>query len=153
MIEICGWFDRYRDGELSSAQREQFESHMISCGECRTKTSLLNNLVFVLKWQEQPLPEWLPESTARRAFQKSRSWDDFVVSWFRPAPALYAFALLLIVFSVLWSIPSFWKTSSLYYEYETLMMESEPADLGGNAPQVYTDEELTRWLGVGEDTQ
>jgi len=152
MIEICGWFDRYRDGELGPAQREQYEAHMLACGECRTKTSLLNNIVFVLKQQELAISDSLPERTARRAFEKSGSWDDFLVSWFRPAPALYAFAVLLIVLSVMWSIPSLRRTN-LYSEYETLMIESEPANLGGNAPQVYTDEDLTRWLGLGGETQ
>jgi hypothetical protein len=125
---------------------------MLSCVECRAKTSLLNNLVFVLKQQDLTLPDALPERTARLAFQKSRPWDDLLLSWLRPAPAWYAVALLLIVFSLLWNIPSLRQTS-LYSEYEALMMESEPSNLGENVLQLYASEDVTDRLERGGDSQ
>ena len=48
-MRTCNVFDKYRDGELNSAERNEFEKHLAVCENCQTKTALLNNIVHVLK--------------------------------------------------------------------------------------------------------
>jgi anti-sigma factor RsiW len=147
-MRICDWFDKYRDGELNAPERDQFEKHMIACNDCAGNMALLNNFVQALSKQELKLPAGMPEKIARRAFQKSGSWDFLVVSWIKPAPAWYAFALLLIVFSVLWALPGIRKTSTTT-DYEILWMESEPTSAFMSASQSLSDDEVASWLKEG----
>jgi anti-sigma factor RsiW len=147
-MRICGLFDKYRDGELGAPERAQFEKHMIACNDCAGNMALLNNFVQALTRQELKLPAAMPERIARRAFEKAGSWDFLVLSWIRPAPAWYAFALLLIVISILWALPGLRK-SGAYSDYEMLMMESNPVNASMSTSQVLSDDELASWLKEG----
>jgi hypothetical protein len=108
--------------------------------------------VHALTNQELPIPAALPERIVRRAFQKSGSWDFLVTSWIRPAPAWYAFALLLIVFSILWAFPSIGRTTA-YSDYEKLMMETNPVNTSVSVAQTFSDDDMANWLRQGGSTQ
>ena len=82
-MQTCDLFDKYRDGELEADGRKVFESHLSACEDCRTKMALLNNLVKVLR-QEEVRPLDLADQIARKAFQRNRTWDALLISWFRP---------------------------------------------------------------------
>jgi anti-sigma factor RsiW len=151
-MRTCEWFDKYRDDELSAEERDRFEKHMITCKDCSENLAVLNNFVHALTTQELQIPAALPERIARRAFQKSGSWDFLVTSWIRPAPAWYAFALLLLVFSILWAFPGIGRTGT-YSDYETLMMESNPANTSESAAQALSDDDMPNWLREGGSSQ
>ena len=40
-MRTCKVFDKYRDGELNSVERREFEKHLAVCEDCGTKTALL----------------------------------------------------------------------------------------------------------------
>lgn len=143
-MRTCKVFDKYRDGELNASERKEFESHLAVCEDCRTKMSLLNNLVHVMRQEElQPLD--LADRIARRAFRHDSSWDALVVSWLHPGPALAALALVLVLSSFLWFMPGN-RQRSIYSEYEKLMDEADAINLGVKASQVHNDSELVVWL-------
>ena len=73
-MRTCDLFDKYRDGELASAEQSAFQSHLAICEDCRMKMALLNNLVQVLR-QEEVTPMDLADSIARKAFQRDQPWD------------------------------------------------------------------------------
>lgn len=152
MIRICDWFDRYRDGELNTDDQKRFEEHLQHCENCLTNTRFLNSLVHALKLQELEMPAAPPARIARNAFEKSGTWDTLLVSWMRPTPAWSALVLLMILVSILWIMPNLQQTNA-NGEYDVLMMESDPADLGGSAPKAQTDEDLVSWLKQGGNTQ
>jgi anti-sigma factor RsiW len=152
MKRLCDWFNRHRDGMLDPEQQRQFESHMAVCEECRTRSFLLNSLVRVIKEQELPVLAGRPEQVAAHAYEKCGSWDVLLLSWLRPAPAWSGLALLVILFSFLWILPSA-QQSSANSEYEVLMMESDPSNPGGNTPTTLTDDKLERWLEQGGNIQ
>jgi anti-sigma factor RsiW len=143
-MRTCKVFDKYRDGELNAAEREDFESHLAVCEDCRIKMSLLNNLVHVLK-QEELRPMDLADRIARRAFRHDKPWDSLVVSWLHPGPALAALALVLVLVSFLWLTPGD-KQISLYPEYEKLMEDADAINLEVKASQLDNDSELIVWL-------
>jgi len=144
-MQACNLFDRYRDGELDTAGRKQFESHLSKCESCRLKASVLRNVVYVLRNSEALPPADLPERTARRAFRPKKSWDALVISWLQPTPALVALATAVLLFSFLWLVPSY-RPVDAYSDYETLMNEDNALDLVAGDTQVHSDSELVIWL-------
>jgi hypothetical protein len=146
-MRICDLFDKYRDGELESAEQSEFQSHLATCENCRTKTSLLNNLVHILR-QEESQPMDLANQIAQQAFLKRESWAALVVTWLRPVPAwAAAFSMMLVLFSFLWFMPGK-QNLDFYSEYEKLMSETESINLVTNTSisQVRSDSELVLWL-------
>jgi hypothetical protein len=143
-MHTCDLFDKYRDGELGSAEQSEFQSHLAICEECRCKISLLNNLVLVLK-QEEVSPPDLADRIARQAFLKSKSWDVLLVSWLRPGPVLAALSLMLILFSFLWLLPGNGQVSA-YSEYQRLMDEADLINQKASLSQVSTESALGLWL-------
>jgi hypothetical protein len=143
-MRTCNAFDRYRDGELDPAQRSAFELHLAICEDCRTKMALLNKIVHILK-QEEIRPRDQADQIARKAFIVGNSWDALVVSWLRPGPAMAALALVLVLFSFLWIIPSNQRINA-YSEYQQLMDEADAINLGTNVSQLHNDSELVLWL-------
>jgi anti-sigma factor RsiW len=151
MMRTCTVFDKYRDGELNSAERNEFEKHLAVCEECRTKMALLNNLVHVLK-QEEIKPLDRADRIARQAFSTGKSWDALVVSWLRPGPALAALTLVLLFFSFLWITPGDQQINE-YSEYQQLMDEADEIVLGMSVSQVSNDSELVLWLNQEGNSQ
>ncbi len=144
-MRICSLFDEYRDGELNSIERRQFESHLAVCEDCRIKMSLLNNLVCILKRDETEMPAGLAVRIVQKAFRKTISWDALVVSWIQPRPALAALALVLALFSFLWLVSDYEHVNA-YSEYETLMQEADAMNLEMSFSDVRNDSELVIWL-------
>jgi anti-sigma factor RsiW len=145
MNRTCSLLDRYRDGELEATEQSQFESHMAGCDDCRSKMSLLDNVVYSLKQDEVPVHAASPERVARLAFQRGKSWDILVVSWLRPLPAYIALVLALIVFSFLWLVPDRQQIDA-YSEYEVLANETDALSPGGSGTQIHNDSDLMIWL-------
>ena len=143
-MRTCNVFDKYRDGELNSAERNEFERHLAVCEGCRTKTALLNNIVHVLK-QEEINSVDQADLIARQAFRSGNSWDALVVSLLRPGQALAALTLVLALFSFLWIMPENRKINP-YSEYEQLMAETDEVALGVNVSTVRDDSEHMLWL-------
>ncbi len=141
-MRTCDLFDKYRDGELESAKRSEFESHLSACEDCRTKISLLNNLVQALKLEEIQ-PQDIADRIARQAFLKNKSWDVIVLSWLRPGPVLAALSLALALFSFLWLLPGNGQVSA-YSEYQRLMDEAD--SINQKATQIGTESALGIWL-------
>jgi len=152
-MRTCDLFDKYRDRELGSVDRGEFESHLAACDDCRMKMSLLNNLVHVLK-QEELRPMDLANQIARQAFLKRESWSSLVVSWLRPGPAWAAVSLILALFAFLFLMPGT-KQLDIYSEYEKLMDEAEAVTLSTNTSlsQAKSDMDLILWLEQEEESQ
>jgi anti-sigma factor RsiW len=143
-MHVCKLLDKYRDGELNSAERNGFDSHLAACEDCRMTISLLNNVVRLIKAEEvQPLD--MADRIAREAFQRAHSWDFEIISWLRPGPALAALTLMIALFSSLWMITGN-RQASAYSEYEKLMEEADAIDRGINLSQVRSDSEFVTWL-------
>ena len=142
-MNSCALFDEYRDGELDKAGQSLFESHLSSCGPCRIRMSLLNNLVYVLK-QDKAQPVDMADRIARQAFHPTPSWDVLLVSWFRPRFAIAALSLTLILASFLWLIPMNQPVAA-YTEYEKLLNAAEGSDLASKL-LVQNDSELVLQL-------
>ena len=143
-MRTCKVFDKYRDGELNSVERREFEKHLAVCEDCGTKTALLNNIVHALK-QEETHPVDQAERIARRAFRAGSSWDVLVVSWLRPGQALAALTLVLVLFSFLWIMPARQPINE-YSEYQKFMDEADEILAGMSVSQVSSDSELVLWL-------
>lgn len=143
-MNTCTEFDKYRDGELGADERNSFESHLAVCEDCRTKISLLNNLVCVLKLETSQPPD-LSYRIARRAFRQGNTWDALVLSWLRPGPALATLTIMLALCSFLWLAPGSGKETA-YSQYENLMEKADTLNLGNSLSQVPTDSELVLWL-------
>ncbi len=143
-MRICNVFDKYRDGELDSAERNEFEKHMAVCEDCRTKMALLNNIIHVLK-QGEIHPVDQADLIVRKAFGLGNSWDALVVSWLRPGQALVALTLMLILFSFLWIMPENQKINA-YSEYQKLMNETDGILLGMSVSTDHNDSEHMLWL-------
>jgi len=153
-MRTCDLFDKYRDGELGSAEQSEFKSHLANCEDCRAKMSLLNNLVYILK-QEESQPMDLANRIAQKAFLKDESWAALVVSWLRPGPAwAAAFGMMLVLFSFLW-VMSGKQRFDMYSEYQKLMDDESAISLGTSTSlsQVRTDSELMLWLAQGGNSQ
>jgi anti-sigma factor RsiW len=150
-MRTCNVFDKYRDGELNSAERDEFEKHMAVCEDCRTKMSLLNNIVHFLK-QEEINPVDQAERIARQAFNSGNTWDALVVSWLRPGPALAALTLVIVLFSFLWIMPESQQINASS-EYEKFMNEADEILAGMSVSQVRNDSELMLWLKQEGDSQ
>jgi hypothetical protein len=150
-MRTCDLFDKYRDGELESAGKMEFQSHLLNCEDCRTISAFLNNLVQVLK-QEEIRPMDLADRIARQAFLKNRSWDALVISWLRPGPVLAALSLALILFSFLWLLPGNRQVSA-YSEYEKLMDEADSIHQKASLTQAGSDSALGQWLQQGGSSE
>ena len=150
-MRLCKLFDKYRDGELNSPDRSEFESHLAGCENCQTKASLLNNVARLLK-MEETRPRDLADLIARKAFARKHSWDAEVISWLRPGPALAALTLMLILVSSLWIVSST-RPVAAYSEYETFMDEADSVNLDTRVSQVRNDSELVVWLEQEGDSQ
>jgi anti-sigma factor RsiW len=144
-MRVCSLLDRYRDGELDPLKRDQFESHLRGCSDCRCKLALLNNLVCALQQAEPPLSKGLPERIARRAFEQRLSWDVLVISWLKPAPTWAALILAILLFVSVWMIPTF-KKQEMAGEYEALVNEGLSITSAGGGSQIRGDDDLVRWL-------
>ena len=152
-MRTCDLFNKYRDGELGSAEQSEFKSHLASCENCRTKMSLLNNLVHILK-QEELRPLDLANQIAQRAFQKDESWSALVVSWLRPGPAwAAALSMMVVLFSFFW-LMSGKQQFDMYSEYQKLMDDEAAINLGTTTSlsQARTDSELMLWLAQGGES-
>ena len=143
-MRICKLFDGYRDDELGPAERSLYESHLAACEDCRSRMSLLNNLVRVMKAEEvRPLD--LADQIAQRAFERGHSWDFEILTWLRPGPALAALTLMIALFSSLWIVTRS-QQAIVYSEYEKLMDEVDAVSLSSRMSQVRNDNELNLWL-------
>jgi anti-sigma factor RsiW len=143
-MRICKLFDRYRDGELNSAERNQYESHLAACEDCRARMSLLNNLVRFMKAEEvRPLD--LADRIAQQAFERGRSWDFEVLTWLRPGPALAALTLVIALFSSLLIVSSNRQVIA-DSEFEKLMENADAVSLSARLSQVRSENELILWL-------
>jgi anti-sigma factor RsiW len=149
-MRTCDLFDKYRDGELDDSRRNEFESHLAVCEDCRTSRALLGNLVCALQ-QEKMQPLDLADQLARKALQGGASWDALVASWFRPRFAMAAVGLTLVLFSFLWLGPGASRKAA-YTEYETLLNEAEASNLAGKL-LVNNDSELVLQLAQGGNIQ
>ncbi len=147
----CNLFDKYRDGEMSCAERDSFESHLSGCADCRQKMALLNNIVQLAR-QQQPHPIDLAERIAGRAFQQGRSWDALVLSWLRPGQALAALVLAMVFFSFIWLTPIFRQVSVLS-EYEELMNQADAILAGKSVLQANGTSEPVFWWQQEGDPQ
>ncbi|HYK87767.1 MAG TPA: zf-HC2 domain-containing protein [Acidobacteriota bacterium] len=146
-MRVCDEFDRYRDGGLNAAERDRFEGHLAGCRDCRERNALLNNVVRALTAVSSEMPRGLPERIARRAFTQRASWDALVISWLKPAPALIALVLTVLLFSYLWLVPGFRQAEPVTHsEYEALVNESYGLNQGSGAGQVRGDDDLLNWL-------
>jgi anti-sigma factor RsiW len=143
-MRTCDLFDKYRDGELESAERSEFQSHLAGCEDCRTKMNLLTNLVQVFR-QAEVRPLDLADQIARQAFLKDRSWDAIVVSWLRPGPVLAALSLILVLFSFFWLLPGN-SQGSAYSEYQRLMDEADSINQKASLLQAGNESALGIWL-------
>jgi len=153
-MRICDLLDKYRDGELGSAEGAEFESHLKNCELCRTKMFLLNNIVQVLR-KDESRPLDMAEQIARKAFQKDESWASLVVSWLRPGQAwAAAVSMMLVLFSFLWFM-SGKQPFDMYSEYERLMNDEAAINLEASSSlaQVRNDSEVMLWLAQGGETQ
>ena len=145
MREACKWFDRYRDGELNQSRRALFESHLVSCADCRQALTLLDNVVRAIAAVDAPLRPAFAQNTTAVAFQSSRSWDALLVSWLRPARAWPAWALLVVLCASL-LLFSFGKYGDVYADYEVLLTGSENGAFGRDMARIRNDDDLLRWL-------
>lgn len=143
-MSTCDLFDKYRDGELESAEKSKFQSHISVCENCRTKMSLLNNLVQVLRQEEGWQPD-LADQITRKAFLEDKSWDTLLVSWLRPGPVLAALSLMLVLFSFLWLLPGNGQVSA-YSEYQKLIEEADSIGQSTSLAQVSSESALGLWL-------
>jgi len=145
-MRICNLFDKYRDSEVSDSESVQFIAHLANCDDCRTRMSLLNNLVTLIR-ADEVRPHDIADRVAREAFRRAHSWDYEVISWLRPAPAVAALTLVLVLLSSFWMISNNQQVSA-YSEYQTLMDEADSINLD-NHEQAGTDSELVIWLEQG----
>ncbi len=153
-MRLCDLFDKYRDGEMGAVEQREYETHLAGCSDCKLKTSLLNNLVQILKLDEsRPLD--LADRIAQKAFQKDDSWASLVVSLLRPGPAwAAALSMMLVLFSFLW-LMSGNQQFDMYSEYEKLMNNESAITLETNTSltQVRADSEVLLWLAQGGVSQ
>jgi anti-sigma factor RsiW len=143
-MRICALFDKYRDKELNAAERSEFESHLGSCEDCRTRKSLLDHVVFLVR-SEEVQPVDMADRIARRAFLRQNSWAAEVISWLRPLPAMAALTLALVLFSSLWIISSN-GTVSAYSEYEKLIEEADADYISARLSQDSSGNTIINWL-------
>lgn len=144
-MRICDLFDRYRDNELDSSEKNRFEFHLRDCEDCRLKMSLLNNVSYALRHGDVPVPGDLAGQIARQAFRKERAWYDLVVSWLHPIPLLATLAVMLVLASLLQLVPDYRRVNN-YSEYETLMNEADALNLKASNLPVQNDNEFEAWL-------
>jgi AICAR transformylase/IMP cyclohydrolase PurH len=112
--------------------------------------ALLNNLVSVLR-QDSIQTSDLSDLIAKKAFQKTSSWDALVASWFRPKFAMAAVGLILALFSFLWFVPESQSRAS-YTEYEILLNQADASNLAGKL-LVNNDNELVLQFMQGGNIQ
>jgi len=150
-MRICDWFDPYRDGELSVAERHEFESHLKVCEGCRAKKSLLDHVVFLAK-SEKLQPIDMADRIARRAFLPESSWASDVIACLRPLPAMAALSLALLGVSSLWiSLGN--GNGSAYVEYEQLIEDASVENLSPRLFLTAAESSVVNWLEPEGDTQ
>lgn len=145
MMNICALFDKYRDGELSQVEANEFEAHLAECADCRMKRALLNNIALILKSDPAVMPADLSGRIAEKAFHPSNSWDSILLGWLRPGPAFAALSLICILFASLWIVPSY-KPANAFSEYEKLMDEANTVNLNSSISRIQSEAELVVWL-------
>jgi hypothetical protein len=145
MKRLCDLFNQHRDGMLDSEQKVQFELHLASCEECRTRFVFLDNLVDVVRNQKITEPIDRPERIADCAYERTGSWDFLLLSWLKPLPVWAGLALLLVFLTFLWSGPST-EQPKLTANYEDIMMNGNQSD---SAAAYLSDAELETWLEQG----
>lgn len=150
-MRICDLFDKYRDEELGTAERSEFESHMDSCENCRMKKALLDHVVFLVRNEEVSSVD-MADMIARRAFSQAGTWASDVISWLRPLPAVAALTLTLVLLSSLWMLSGNGKVS-LYSQYEQLLEEANGENLGARLSQTGNDDIMVDWLEQEGDSQ
>jgi len=116
------------------------------------KDRTLDNLAYALKSRPLPAPGQGPDRIAAQAYHSLRSWDVLSFYWPRPATAWTAFALILMLSSFLWILPSIEKPG-INAEYEMLMTDSNLSNQNQNILIAPTDDELVRWLEEGGEIQ
>lgn len=86
--------ERYLLGELSGDQREAFEEHYFECYECALDVRAESAMIREMKAQLPPMTRSAPAVPAAvKAAPQQRDW----FAWLRPAWAVPAFAVLLVV--------------------------------------------------------
>ena len=143
-MKICTLFDKYRDGELGRAERENFHAHLEGCPNCQGKLVLLNNLALVLKKDPVVMTD-LSGQIAKKAFRQNRTWDTVLIGWLRPGPAFAALSLLCLLFSTLWIVPNY-KPTNAFSEYERLMDEASAVNMDSSISLIQSDAELVVWM-------
>jgi hypothetical protein len=139
MKTLCDYFNKYRDGMLDPEQTRRFESHLAVCNRCSPRLFLLN------KNQDVPDTIYTPERIADRAYEQSRSWDIFLLSWLKPLPTWSGLVALLILVAFLWMTPLAQQPASSS-SYEDLMTSGNQV---GSAASNLSDAELENWLEQG----
>ncbi len=140
-MRSCGLFDRFRDGELSASQRQQFEAHLSGCPGCVERMRLLDNIVRALRSSPSEVPLGLSERIAREAFHRPQAWESMVVSWLKPVPALIVLTVMVFLFSSFWLKGGLNRIES-YGEFEALLNETYSVIPGSGVGQVHTDDDL-----------
>jgi hypothetical protein len=84
--------ERYLLGELSSEVREQFEEHFFSCAECAREVGV--GATFIDAAREVLSSDEVTARAPRTARREARGW---LAPWLRPAFAVPALAMLLLV--------------------------------------------------------
>jgi hypothetical protein len=82
---------------------------------------------------------------ADRAYEKTGSWDIFLLSWLKPLPVWSGLAVLLFFFVLFWTAP-FSGQPTPGSDYEYLLTEG---DQQGKAIENLSDAELESWLEQG----
>jgi anti-sigma factor RsiW len=137
MTRLCNRFDQYRDGELPPAEQALFERHLEGCGECALRARLLDNLVRALDDEEPTIPAGFARRVAARAFARTLSWDELLLSWLPPRQIWVATTLALCIFAAL-MVASSRTVSTTSGQYELLIEQSEKLVNWGNI-QSYAD--------------
>jgi anti-sigma factor RsiW len=143
-MPLCDLFDKYRDGEMSAAERSAFEAHLNSCANCRTKELLLDRVVSLVR-REAAQPIDMAARIAHRAFLKKNSWASAVVSWLHPVPAMVVLVAVLVLFSSLWIVSGSGKVSA-YSEYEQLVKEVNAQNPKEQFSQTLPKNAIVDWL-------
>jgi len=148
-MKECELSDRYRDGELSDFQAEEFRRHLASCRECGPANAALDNLVFIMRHEAVPVAD-MADRIARRAFERFSSWDGLLASWFRPRLAFTTGCLSVILCVFIWFAPENGKDE--FMAYETLLDMAETCDPAGELLMI-SDSDFALKLLVGGNTQ
>jgi len=124
-MKNCELLDRYRDGELSDSQAEEFRRHLLDCETCGTTCALLDNIVSVMRNEVVPTTD-MADRIARQAFQRISSWDGLLAYWFRPGFAFTTACLSIALCVFIWFAPE--GQLNDYTAYEMFLDQAEASD-------------------------